>query len=58
MQVDKQTVLDKISDPQLRRQAEEQLPDRVDLDQHADLLLRLNINPQDLLPGGGLLGGL
>jgi SAM-dependent methyltransferase len=55
VQIDKQSVLNKISDPQLRRQVEEQLPDTVDLDQHAELLRRLNIDPQDLLEGGGLL---
>jgi hypothetical protein len=40
-------------------QAESELPDTVDTDQHAGLLSKLGINPQDLLgklPGG--LGGL
>jgi hypothetical protein len=36
-------------------QAEQQLPDQVDTDQHADLLSRLNIDPEELL---GKLGGL
>jgi hypothetical protein len=30
-------------------QAEQELPDRVDTDQHADLLQRFGINPQELL---------
>lgn len=30
-------------------QAEQQLPDQVDSEQHADLLSSLNIDPQDLL---------
>jgi hypothetical protein len=34
--------------------AEQQLPDKVDTDQHADLLGKLGINPSDLL---GDLGG-
>jgi len=40
-------------------QAEEQLPEQVDTDQHADLLSRLGIDPQDLVGrfGGDLLGG-
>ena len=43
-------------------QAQDQLPDKVDPQAHADLLQKLGINPQDLLGklGGGLgdLGGL
>ncbi|MHA7264293.1 hypothetical protein ACX80W_13935 [Arthrobacter sp. TMN-37] len=43
-------------------QAESELPDQVDTEQHAGLLSKLGINPQDLLgklPGGlGGLGGL
>ena len=35
-------------------QAERELPDQVDTDQHADLLQRFGINPQELL---GKLGG-
>jgi hypothetical protein len=39
-------------------EAEQQLPDQVDTDQHADLLSGLGIDPQELLGnlGGGLLG--
>jgi hypothetical protein len=36
-------------------QADNELPDQVDTDKHADLLQRLGIDPQDLL---GQLGGL
>ncbi len=39
-------------------EAEGQLPDQVDTDQHADLLGRLGIDPGELMGnlGGGLLG--
>ncbi|MBG6225764.1 putative PhzF superfamily epimerase YddE/YHI9 [Arthrobacter sp. CAN_A2] len=40
-------------------QAQSQLPDQVDPEQHADLLAKLGINPQDLLgkiPGLGGFG--
>lgn len=38
-------------------QADEQLPDQVDPDQHGDLLSRIGINPDELLGGrGGKLG--
>jgi hypothetical protein len=36
-------------------QADRELPDQVDTEQHADVLQRLGIDPQDLL---GQLGGL
>ena len=36
-------------------QAEQELPGQVDTDQHADILHRLGIDPQELL---GQLGGL
>jgi hypothetical protein len=42
-------------------QAEQELPDQVDTDQHANLLSKFGINPQDLLGklgGGGGLGNL
>ena len=35
-------------------QADQELPDKVDTEQHADILQRLGIDPQDLL---GQLGG-
>ncbi len=38
-------------------QADEQLPDQVDPDQHGALLSRIGINPDELLGGrGGKLG--
>ena len=37
-------------------EADRELPDQVDPEQHADLLSRFGINPQDLLGGGGLGG--
>ena len=36
------------------QQAEQELPDQVDPEQHADLLAKLGIDPQDLV---GSLGG-
>jgi hypothetical protein len=39
-------------------EAESQLPDRVDPEQHSDLLAKLGIDPQDLLGKLGGLGGL
>jgi hypothetical protein len=38
------------------QQAEQELPDQVDPEQHADLLKKFGIDPQDLLGGG--LGGI
>jgi hypothetical protein len=34
------------------RQAEQELPDQVDPEQHKDQLQKLGIDPQDLLGGG------
>lgn len=42
-------------------QAEQELPDQVDTEQHGGLLAKFGLNPQDLLAkfgGGGLGGGL
>lgn len=42
-------------------QAEQELPDQVDTEQHGGLLAKFGLNPQDLLSkfgGGGLGGGL
>lgn len=42
-------------------QAEQELPDQVDTDQHAGLLQKFGLSPQDLLGklgGGGGLGNL
>ena len=41
------------------QQASQELPDQVDHEQHADLLQKYNIDPQELLQKfGGGLGGL
>ena len=37
-------------------QADQELPDRVDHEQHSDLLAKFGIDPQELLSGG--LGGI
>lgn len=37
-------------------EAEQELPDRVDHEQHSDLLSKFGIDPQELLGGG--LGGI
>jgi len=67
MQIDKQMVLDLIKQhgngdqADQADQAQSELPDQVDTDQHADLLQKFGVNPQELLGklgGGGGLGGL
>jgi hypothetical protein len=66
MQIDKAQILEFLSsqgDNDKAAQADSQLPDQVDTDQHAGLLSQLGINPADLLgklPGGlgDKLGGL
>ena len=64
MQIDKNTILDLLRSQGQQDQAssaEQELPDTVDTDQHADLLSRFGINPQDLISrftGGGEGGGL
>ena len=61
MQIDKQQILAFLrsrGDQQQADEAEGELPDQVDTDQHADLLGKFGINPQELLSGGlGDLGG-
>jgi hypothetical protein len=66
MHIDKSQILEllrKQGDNDKAAQAESELPDQVDTDQHSDLLSRLGINPAELLgklPGGlgDKLGGL
>lgn len=66
MQIDKNQILELLrsrGDNDKAAQAETELPDQVDTDQHAGLLSNLGINPADLLgklPGGlgDKLGGL
>jgi hypothetical protein len=58
MQIDKSQIIDLLKSQgqdDKAAQAESELPGQVDTDQHADLLQKLGINPQDLL---GKLGGL
>lgn len=65
MQIDKMQILELLrnqGDQGKADQADQQLPDQVDTDQHAGLLQSLGIDPADLLKmlggGGGGLGGL
>ncbi|MFP3462723.1 hypothetical protein R5O87_17930 [Arthrobacter globiformis] len=66
MQIDKSQILEFLrsqGDNDKAAQADSQLPDQVDTDQHSGLLSQLGINPADLLgklPGGlgDKLGGL
>ena len=62
MQIPKDQILDLIrsrGDDSQAQQAQSELPDQVDTDQHAGLLEKFGINPADLLSkfGGGALGG-
>jgi hypothetical protein len=59
MQIDKQQIIDLLKnrgDNDKVAQADSELPDKVDTDEHSGLLAKLGINPQELL--GGLAGGL
>ncbi|MER7070289.1 hypothetical protein [Terrabacter sp. NPDC000476] len=59
MQIDKQQVVEFLrnrGDQQQAEQADGELPDQVDTDQHADVLGKFGIDPQELLSGG--LGGM
>jgi hypothetical protein len=56
VQFDKQTILGMIRDPSQLQQAEQQLPDVIDHEQHGDLLQNLGINPQELLSKLGQRG--
>jgi hypothetical protein len=63
MQIDKAQILDLLrqqGDHDKAQQADQQLPDKVDTDKHADLLSRLGLSVPELLSklGGGGLGGL
>lgn len=69
MQFDKSQILDLIrsrGDNQQAEQADRELPQQVDTDQHGGLLQKYGINVQDLISkftgggggGGGGLGGL
>jgi hypothetical protein len=60
VQLDKNMILDLLRErgqQDQANQAEQELPDQVDTDQHADLLQRFGLDPQELLQkfmGGGL----
>lgn len=63
MQIDKQQVLELLrskGDDERVEQAEGELPDRMDTDEHADLLASYGLGPQEVIAklGGGPLGGL
>lgn len=63
VQIDKQQIismLQSLGDHDKASQADAELPDKVDTEQHAGLLDKLGINLGDLLGGGaaGPLGGL
>jgi hypothetical protein len=63
MQIDKQQILSMLQglgDQNKVDQAQAELPDQVDTDQHAGLLDKLGINVADLLGGGsdGPLGAI
>jgi hypothetical protein len=60
MQIDKQQIIELLKsrgNTDQATQADSELPDTVDTDQHAGLLDKFGINPQELLGGlGGDLG--
>jgi hypothetical protein len=65
MQIDKSQILDLLRSRGQEDQvaaADAELPDQVDPEQHAGLLQKFGLNPQDLISkfmqGGGGLGGL
>ena len=59
MQIDQRTLLDALrqrGEQDKATQAERELPDQVDTDQHGELLRRFGLDPQELLQrfwGGG-----
>lgn len=59
MQIDKSQILGMLSGDKAS-QADRELPDKVDTDEHGGLLAKLGLNPADLLAkfGGGSGGGL
>ena len=60
MQIDKQQIIELLrsrGDTDKADRAEQELPDQVDTEEHANILERLGIDPSDLLGGlGGMLG--
>jgi hypothetical protein len=58
MEFDKNQILDMLKGSGQHddaKKAEQELPEKVDTDQHADLLQKFGVNPQDLI---GKLGGM
>lgn len=64
MQIDKDQIIDLLKsrgDHDKAQQAQNELPDKVDPEQHKNLLEQLGISPQELIShfmGGGSGGGL
>jgi hypothetical protein len=63
MQIPKDQILDLLrsrGEDDKASQADSELPDQVDTEQHAGMLEKLGIDPQDLLSklGGGVAGGI
>lgn len=59
MQIDKQQIIDILKnrgDHDKADQAQSDLPDQVDTDQHSDKLSKLGVDPKDLLGGAGGMG--
>jgi hypothetical protein len=59
MEIPKEKILDLLrsrGDDDRAQQADQELPERVDTDQHRDSLDRLGINPEDLAGNAGGLG--
>lgn len=60
MQLDKQQIIDMLKnrgDHDKADQAQADLPDQVDTDQHSDKLSALGVDPKDLMGDAGGLGG-
>ena len=61
MQVDKDMVLQLLrsrGDHEKAAEADEELPDKVDQNEHAGLLEKFGVDPKDLLGKAGGLGGM
>ncbi len=66
MQIDKNEILEllrSLGNHDQAQQADAELPDQVDPDQHSDLLQKFGLNPQDLIAkflggGAGGVGGV
>jgi hypothetical protein len=63
MQIDKNQILELLrsrGEDAKAQQADQELPAQVDTDEHAGVLSKLGLDPQDLISklGGGGLGGL